>query len=125
MPEAAAKIALPTLYVRGAVSEIVSRDDATAFVARLCAAHDQVGRVLRVERAQAEHVAPVAVTVDTFVNREHFLGAGCELNFGHGEKGTLRCVKKVSVKTIVQLRETICQQLYGATLALRVKAVAA
>lgn len=35
MGEAAAKIALPTLYVRGAVSEIVSRDDATAFVARL------------------------------------------------------------------------------------------
>ena len=35
MGEAAAKIGLPTLYVRGAVSEIVSRDDATVFVARL------------------------------------------------------------------------------------------
>ncbi len=31
----AAKIALPTLYVRGAISELVSKDDAAAFVAQL------------------------------------------------------------------------------------------
>lgn len=35
MMEAAARIALPTLYVRGAVSEIVSHTDAAAFVDRL------------------------------------------------------------------------------------------
>lgn len=46
LKEAAPDIALPTLYVRGAMSELVSRDDAMEFVARL-----PDGELIEVENA--------------------------------------------------------------------------